>query len=136
MVKLQAFKDQWCSLSIISVILLCLQDKVSKAQEVKDLAMSSLAQAIEDEKKEQWRAEGRSMLFDAKRVSSIYTASLFIMFCFIFKQQYAASCHPALTLSSRSIIADSFTFIDPCWQLVQVTTTTTQNSQRKLPWLL
>ncbi len=49
----------------------CLQDKVAKAQEVKDLAMSSLAQAIEDEKKEQWRAEGRSMLFDAKKVSSV-----------------------------------------------------------------
>ncbi|MED6271702.1 ATP synthase F(0) complex subunit B1, mitochondrial [Characodon lateralis] len=29
--------------------------------------MSSLAQAVEDEKKEQWRVEGRSMLFDAKR---------------------------------------------------------------------
>lgn len=48
----------------------CLQDKVAKAQEVKDVAMASLAQAIEDEKKEQWRAEGRSMIFDAKRVSS------------------------------------------------------------------
>ncbi|XP_047218696.1 ATP synthase F(0) complex subunit B1, mitochondrial [Girardinichthys multiradiatus] len=43
------------------------EEKVSKAQEVKDLAMSSLAQAVEDEKKEQWRVEGRSMLFDAKR---------------------------------------------------------------------
>ncbi|XP_060930371.1 ATP synthase F(0) complex subunit B1, mitochondrial [Limanda limanda] len=43
------------------------EDKVAKAQEVKTLAMASLAQAIEDEKKEQWRAEGRSMLFDAKR---------------------------------------------------------------------
>ncbi|KAF1390593.1 hypothetical protein PFLUV_G00059640 [Perca fluviatilis] len=43
------------------------EEKVAKAQEVKDLAMASLAQAIEDEKKEQWRAEGRSMLFDAKR---------------------------------------------------------------------
>ncbi|MEQ2158974.1 hypothetical protein GOODEAATRI_017678, partial [Goodea atripinnis] len=42
-------------------------EKVAKAQEVKDLAMSSLAQAVEDEKKEQWRVEGRSMLFDAKR---------------------------------------------------------------------
>ncbi|KAF3696790.1 ATP synthase F(0) complex subunit B1, mitochondrial [Channa argus] len=43
------------------------EDRVAKAQEVKDLAMSSLAQAIENEKKEQWRVEGRSMLFDAKR---------------------------------------------------------------------
>ncbi|XP_072306214.1 ATP synthase F(0) complex subunit B1, mitochondrial [Eucyclogobius newberryi] len=43
------------------------EEKVAKAQEVKDLAVSSLTQAIEDEKKEQWRAEGRSMLFDAKR---------------------------------------------------------------------
>uniref|UniRef100_A0A673HWU5 ATP synthase subunit b n=1 Tax=Sinocyclocheilus rhinocerous TaxID=307959 RepID=A0A673HWU5_9TELE len=37
------------------------------AQEVKDQAMASLAQGIEDEKKEQWRVEGRCMLFDAKR---------------------------------------------------------------------
>ncbi|CAN9516201.1 unnamed protein product [Ophioblennius macclurei] len=43
------------------------EEKVAKAQEVKDVAMSSLTQAIEDEKKEQWRAEGRSLLFDAKR---------------------------------------------------------------------
>lgn len=46
-----------------------LQEKVAKAQEVKDLAMTGLTQAIEEEKKEQWRAEGRQMLFDAKRVS-------------------------------------------------------------------
>lgn len=43
---------------------------MAKAQEVKDLAMSGLAQAIDDEKKEQWRVEGRSMLFDAKRVKN------------------------------------------------------------------
>lgn len=43
---------------------------MAKAQEVKEVAMSSLTQAIEDEKKEQWRVDGRSMLFDAKRVSS------------------------------------------------------------------
>ncbi|XP_036435190.1 ATP synthase F(0) complex subunit B1, mitochondrial [Colossoma macropomum] len=43
------------------------EEKVAKAQEVKELAVTSLAQAIEDEKKEQWRAEGRQMLFDAKR---------------------------------------------------------------------
>ncbi|XP_054647233.1 ATP synthase F(0) complex subunit B1, mitochondrial [Dunckerocampus dactyliophorus] len=43
------------------------EDKVAKAQEVKDGAIASLTQAIEDEKKEQWRVDGRSMLFDAKR---------------------------------------------------------------------
>ncbi|XP_051280503.1 ATP synthase F(0) complex subunit B1, mitochondrial [Dicentrarchus labrax] len=43
------------------------EEKVAKAQEVKDQAISVLTQAIEDEKKEQWRVEGRSMLFDAKR---------------------------------------------------------------------
>lgn len=53
-------------------VCLCLQDKVAKVQEVKDHALSSLARAIENEKKEQWRVEGRSMLFDAKRVSSIF----------------------------------------------------------------
>ena len=37
---------------------------------MKDLAMNSLTQAIEDEKKEQWRVEGRSMLFDAKKVNT------------------------------------------------------------------
>lgn len=42
---------------------------MAKAQEVKDLTISSLTQAIDDEKKEQWRVDGRSMLFDAKRVS-------------------------------------------------------------------
>ncbi|XP_027859775.1 ATP synthase peripheral stalk subunit b, mitochondrial [Xiphophorus couchianus] len=43
------------------------EDKMAKAQEAKDVAMSSLTQAIENEKKEQWRVEGRAMLFDAKR---------------------------------------------------------------------
>ncbi|KAG9353063.1 hypothetical protein JZ751_017639 [Albula glossodonta] len=43
------------------------EEKVAKAQEAKDLALNNLTQAIEDEKKEQWRAEGRQMLFDAKR---------------------------------------------------------------------
>lgn len=41
---------------------------MAKAQEVKSQAMASLAQGIENEKKEQWRVEGRHMLFDAKRV--------------------------------------------------------------------
>lgn len=52
---------------------------MAKAQEVKDLAMSSLAQAIEDEKKEQWRADGRSMLFDTKRVSSSSVVCILIV---------------------------------------------------------
>jgi len=43
------------------------EEKVAKAQEVKDLAVTNLTRAIETEKKEQWRAEGRAMLFDAKR---------------------------------------------------------------------
>ncbi|KAG7477662.1 hypothetical protein MATL_G00072000 [Megalops atlanticus] len=43
------------------------EEKVAKAQEVKDLATKSLTEAVEEEKKEQWRAEGRQMLFDAKR---------------------------------------------------------------------
>uniref|UniRef100_A0A8C6TN25 ATP synthase subunit b n=1 Tax=Neogobius melanostomus TaxID=47308 RepID=A0A8C6TN25_9GOBI len=43
------------------------EEKVAKAQEVKDQAIASYTQDIEDEKKEQWRVEGRSMLFDAKR---------------------------------------------------------------------
>lgn len=43
------------------------EEKVAKAQEVKDIAMANLALAIEEEKKEQWRVEGRQMLFDAKR---------------------------------------------------------------------
>lgn len=55
-----------------------IQDKVAKAQEVKDIAISNLTQAIEDEKKEQWRAEGRSLLFDAKRVSNT-DLSIFIL---------------------------------------------------------
>lgn len=46
---------------------------MAKAQEVKDVAMSSLVEAIENEKKEQWRVEGRGLLFDAKRVSSVST---------------------------------------------------------------
>lgn len=60
------------TLSILIFFYLCSQEKMAKAQEVKDLAMSGLAQAIDDEKKEQWRVEGRSMLFDAKRVKNFF----------------------------------------------------------------
>ncbi|NP_001079710.1 ATP synthase peripheral stalk-membrane subunit b S homeolog [Xenopus laevis] len=43
------------------------EEKVAKAQAVKDSAIKNLERAIEEEKKEQWRAEGRHHLFDAKR---------------------------------------------------------------------
>lgn len=99
------------------MILLCLQDKVAKAQEVKDVAMSSLAQAIEDEKKEQWRAEGRSMLFDAKRVS-IGFVSQFVIFCFVFKQ--------------RSILTVAFLrFICLCSQQIQIAVIKTTQKRKK-----
>uniref|UniRef100_A0A672PFD5 ATP synthase subunit b n=1 Tax=Sinocyclocheilus grahami TaxID=75366 RepID=A0A672PFD5_SINGR len=52
------------------------EDKVAEAQEVKDQAMASLAQGIEDEKKEQWRVEGRCMLFDAKRIICLHLLSI------------------------------------------------------------
>ncbi|XP_072536995.1 ATP synthase F(0) complex subunit B1, mitochondrial [Salminus brasiliensis] len=42
-------------------------EKLAQAQDAKDSAVSSLTQAIEDEKREQWRVDGRQMLFDAKR---------------------------------------------------------------------
>jgi len=43
------------------------EEKVAKAQEIKALAVSTMATAVENEKKEQWRVDGRKMLFDAKR---------------------------------------------------------------------
>ncbi|XP_052554071.1 ATP synthase F(0) complex subunit B1, mitochondrial [Tympanuchus pallidicinctus] len=43
------------------------EEKVAKALEVKNEAIKALETAIEEEKKEQWRVEGRSYLFDAKR---------------------------------------------------------------------
>ncbi|KAM4797191.1 ATP synthase peripheral stalk subunit b, mitochondrial [Rhinophrynus dorsalis] len=43
------------------------EEKVAKAQAVKDSAVKNLERAIEEEKKEQWRVEGRNHLFDAKR---------------------------------------------------------------------
>lgn len=62
--------------ALLSCVQICkrldlyLQEKLAKANEVKDSAISSLTQAIADEKKEQWRVDGRAVLFDAKRVSS------------------------------------------------------------------
>ncbi|XP_055511043.1 ATP synthase F(0) complex subunit B1, mitochondrial [Leucoraja erinacea] len=43
------------------------EEKVQTAQKVKELALTGLADAIEQEKKEQWRIDGRHHLFDAKR---------------------------------------------------------------------
>ncbi|XP_078276629.1 ATP synthase peripheral stalk subunit b, mitochondrial [Rhinoraja longicauda] len=43
------------------------EEKVQAAQKVKELALTGLAEAIEQENKEQWRIEGRQHLFDAKR---------------------------------------------------------------------
>eukprot|EP00066_Takifugu_rubripes_P001748 XP_003963159.1 PREDICTED: ATP synthase F(0) complex subunit B1, mitochondrial [Takifugu rubripes] len=43
------------------------EEKLAKAHEVKEAAISSLTQAVADEKKEQWRVDGRAVLFDAKR---------------------------------------------------------------------
>lgn len=50
------------------------QEKVAKALAVKNEAIKGFETAIEQEKKEQWRVEGRSYLFDAKRVCSSSSA--------------------------------------------------------------
>ncbi|XP_066480878.1 ATP synthase F(0) complex subunit B1, mitochondrial [Tiliqua scincoides] len=44
-----------------------IEEKVAAATAVKNDSINLLEKAIEDEKKEQWRAEGRHYLFDAKR---------------------------------------------------------------------
>ncbi|KAM9185143.1 ATP synthase peripheral stalk subunit b, mitochondrial [Mergus octosetaceus] len=43
------------------------EEKIAKVTAIKNNAIKDLEAAIEQEKKEQWRAEGRSYLFDAKR---------------------------------------------------------------------
>ncbi|KFP74655.1 hypothetical protein N310_00680, partial [Acanthisitta chloris] len=43
------------------------EEKIAQALAVKNEAIENLQAAIEQEKKEQWRVEGRSYLFDAKR---------------------------------------------------------------------
>jgi len=43
------------------------EEKVAKAQEFKTAATAALEKGVADEKMEQWRVEGRSLLFDAKR---------------------------------------------------------------------
>lgn len=60
------------------------QEKLAKAQAVKNESIEGLEAAIEQEKKEQWRVEGRSYLFDAKRVrSSSPTAHFLCSLCCI-----------------------------------------------------
>lgn len=44
-----------------------IEEKIATATAVKNDTITFLEKAIEDEKKEQWRAEGRHYLFDAKR---------------------------------------------------------------------
>ncbi|XP_034028124.1 ATP synthase F(0) complex subunit B1, mitochondrial [Thalassophryne amazonica] len=44
-----------------------IEEQLATAQDVKDRTMANLTESIEHEKNEQWRVEGRSMLFDAKR---------------------------------------------------------------------
>ncbi|KAF2979045.1 hypothetical protein EK904_000140 [Melospiza melodia maxima] len=46
------------------------EEKMASALAMKNDTIQALQTAIEEEKKEQWRAEGRSYLFDAKRVST------------------------------------------------------------------
>lgn len=43
------------------------EEKIAKVTDIKNNSIKDLEAAIEQEKKEQWRAEGRSYLFDAKR---------------------------------------------------------------------
>ncbi|KFO76802.1 hypothetical protein N303_04975, partial [Cuculus canorus] len=43
------------------------EEKIAKVAAVKNEAIKNLESAIEEEKKEQWRVEGRGFLFDAKR---------------------------------------------------------------------
>ncbi|KAL8160770.1 UNVERIFIED_CONTAM: ATP synthase F(0) complex subunit B1, mitochondrial [Gekko kuhli] len=44
-----------------------IEERVAALTDVKNSMISSLEKAIEDEKKEQWRVEGRHYLFDTKR---------------------------------------------------------------------
>ncbi|XP_034001094.1 ATP synthase F(0) complex subunit B1, mitochondrial [Trematomus bernacchii] len=53
--------------SVASAIDKIEEDKVALIEEVKNEYMACYVDAIEEEKKEQWRVDGRSMLFDAKR---------------------------------------------------------------------
>ncbi|XP_012726102.2 ATP synthase F(0) complex subunit B1, mitochondrial [Fundulus heteroclitus] len=43
------------------------EEQLAKAEAAKESSISILAKSIEAEKKEQWRVEGRGLLFDAKR---------------------------------------------------------------------
>lgn len=53
------------------------QEKMAQALAVKNEAIKGLETAIEEEKKEQWRVEGRKYLFDAKRVRSSGSTACF-----------------------------------------------------------
>lgn len=63
---------------ILSMGFVSFQEKLAKAQAVKNESIEGLEAAIEQEKKEQWRVEGRSYLFDAKRVCSCSPAAHFL----------------------------------------------------------
>ena len=47
-----------------------LQEMLDKANVGKNESMAILANAIEEEKKEQWRLDGRNYLFEARKVST------------------------------------------------------------------
>lgn len=71
------------------------QEKVAKVLAVKNEAIKDLETAIEQEKKEQWRVEGRNYLFDAKRVcSSSSTVHFHCSLCYI-------TCVPLKSLASN-----------------------------------
>lgn len=63
-----------CTFILKCVFCFLFQEKVAQALAVKNEAIKNLETAIEQEKKEQWRVEGRSYLFDAKRVRSSSSA--------------------------------------------------------------
>jgi len=53
--------------SSVNAMTQAIEDEKKEQWRVKDSSVNAMTQAIEDEKKEQWRVEGRSLLFDAKR---------------------------------------------------------------------
>lgn len=57
---------------------------MAQALAVKNEAIKGLETAIEEEKKEQWRVEGRKYLFDAKRVRSSGSTACFCSLYYAF----------------------------------------------------